>query len=168
VHEASHAYSDHHLRAPGVSLPTWLEEGMAQYMANSEIKKGKLVPGRTLKRRFVLNHYRSGAHAAATSAGWDLARVKRAISTEKTLPLALLLESDELTFYAEESPLYYATGWLLVHFLRHGEDDWQDTKFPELMLYMVEGYSSTTAIESIYGRSIADLEEEFLDYVKHF
>ncbi|MEE8522993.1 MAG: hypothetical protein V3T72_03595, partial [Thermoanaerobaculia bacterium] len=35
IHEACHAYSDRFLRRPGFAFPRWLEEGFAEYMANS-------------------------------------------------------------------------------------------------------------------------------------
>lgn len=46
LHEATHAYVDRFLTRPGTWLPRWLGEGFAEYIGNSEIKKGKLVPGR--------------------------------------------------------------------------------------------------------------------------
>ncbi|MEM7584971.1 MAG: energy transducer TonB [Acidobacteriota bacterium] len=168
IHEASHAYSDRHVRRPGFSFPRWLEEGFAEYMGNSQIKKGKLLPGRTLKRRFVLNHYTSGARAQNTVAGWDLERVQRALARGEGLTLPELISADRDVFYGDRSNLYYGMSWLFVHYLRHGEPGWEDVNFAQMMLYMAEGYPAKAALETAYGRDTRDFEAPFLDYVKRF
>lgn len=168
IHEASHAYSDHFLRRPGFTFPRWLEEGFAEYMGNSQVKKGQLLPGRTLKRQFVLNHFTSGARAQATGAGWDLQRVRQALIRREGLALEELVSADRDVFYGDRADLYYGTSWLFVHFLRHGEPGWEDGSFPRMMLYMAEGYPANAALEAAYGRPYRDLEEPFLAYVKKF
>ena len=57
------------------------------------------------------------------------------------MSLAALLDAGPDIFYGDQRSVYYSTGWLLVHFLRHGEEGWGDDLFPELLLYAVEGYS---------------------------
>lgn len=168
IHEASHAYSDHYLRATDVVMPTWLEEGLAQYLANSEIKKGRILPGETTKRRYVINHFTGGPLLSTTRAGWDVDQVRQSLRADQALSVSDLVGADRLTFYAEDSPLYYASSWLLVHFLRHGEEGWDEDEFPRLMLYLAEGYSGGPAIEAIYGRTLEDLDEDFRRYVKRF
>ena len=168
IHEASHAYSDRYLRRPGFSFPSWLEEGFAEYMGNSQIKKGKLLPGRTLKRRFVLNHRATGARVQATVAGWDLKRVRLALARGEGLTLPDLITADRDVFYGDRSFLYYGMSWLFVHFLRHGEPGWEDVNFAKMMLYMAEGYPAQAALEAAYGRGYRAFEAPFLDYVKSF
>lgn len=168
IHEASHAYSDHHLRAPGVEMPNWLEEGLAEYISNSEIKKGELIPGKTVRRRYVLDHFSGGARLATTGAGWSLDQVKKSIWSDRALPLSDLVATNRLTYYSQDSSLFYATSWLLVHFLRHGENGWADDEFPRLMLYLAEGYSADAAMETIYGQSLEEMDEVFVQYVKKF
>ncbi len=51
IHESFHAYSDSHLLRPGLRIPQFLEEGLAEYISNSQIKKGKLIPGKTAHPR---------------------------------------------------------------------------------------------------------------------
>lgn len=168
IHEASHAYADHHLRKPGVEFPTWLEEGLAQYMENSRIQKGELIPGKTLRRKFVLNHFTSGATLRRTGSGWGLETVKKSLYSGEGLSLEELMGADSVTFYADERPLYYSTSWLFVHFLRHGRDGWADVEFPKMVLYLSEGYSGHEVIPQVYGMPLKAMEEEFLVYVKKF
>ena len=78
MHEATHAYVDRYLVQPGSYLPRWLGEGFAEYVGNSEIRKGKLIPGRTAKDKFVLiPGY--GAVRAKSIPRMSLADVKRKI-----------------------------------------------------------------------------------------
>ena len=166
IHEATHAYSDQHLRRPGVGLPIWFEEGFAEYMGNSEIKKGHLIPGKTLKRKYVLNHFGSGASLRTTGAGWDLTRTRDALRRGTGPSLMEVAAANRSEFYGKDWPLYYGTSWLLVHFLRHGEESWQGQPFSRLVLYLAEGYSGADAIEAAYGQTLAELEPTFLEYIK--
>lgn len=164
IHEASHAYSDHHLRRH--PLPPWFEEGFAEYMGNSRVKKGRLVPGETLKRRYVLNHASAGARISTTEAGWDLDHVRQAVRSGDAPSLDQLLTTDYQTFYGPDSHLNYGLAWLFVHFLRHGEENWKDDVFPRLVLYLAEGYPARYALESLYGRSVESMEEDFRRHVR--
>ena len=168
IHEASHGYSDHHLRRAGFSFPRWFEEGFAEYMGNSQIKKGQLLPGKTLKRKFVLNHRTSGAVNTTTVAGWDLQQVKQALRQGKAPSLEQVVSADRDIFYGDRADLYYGMSWLLVHFLRHGESEWQDRQFPTMMLYMAEGYPAAAAVETAYGQDLESLEQTFLAYARKF
>lgn len=167
IHEACHGYSDHELTRSGLSLPSWLEEGFAEYMGNSQVKKGQLLPGRTLKRELVLNH-QVGVLNTATKAGWDLARVKQALRTREAPTLEEVVTADRGIFYGTDAHLYYGMSWLLVHFLRHGEPQWAEESFPAMMLYLAEGYPAGAAVETAYGRDLASLEEPFLKYARQF
>lgn len=173
IHESTHAYSDRFLRRAGFAMPLWMEEGLAEYMANSQIRKGHLEPGRLLRRKYVFIHANNGAPvgitAAHTDGGWNLARIKRAIAAGEGIPLAELVASDHNVFYGDRRNLFYGTSWLLAHFLRHGRPEWEEKKrFPELILYLAEGYPASLAVESVYGLSFEQLEEPFKTYVQKF
>jgi hypothetical protein len=36
------------------------------------------------------------------------------------------------------------------------------------LLYVAEGYPAETAIEEVYGRSLAEIEPDYIEYVKDF
>ena len=165
IHEAFHAYADRHLARPGFHLPRWFDEGFAEYLGNSEIKKGELMPGRILKGKFLLSHL-SGAYRLKTEAAWSLDEVKKSIRSGAALSVEQLVTADHTAFYGERREQYYPTSWLLVHFLRHGRPEWAEREFPALALYLAEGYPAGDALETAYGVALADLDEPFRAYAK--
>ncbi len=165
MHEATHAYVDRHLVRPGSYLPRWLGEGFAEYVGNSEIRKGRLIPGRTARDKFVLvPGY--GAVRATPVPRVSLEEVRRKIRQGKGLSVEQLTAASRNVFYGEKRSLYYPSSWLLVHFLRHGEAEWAEREFPAFMLYAAEGYPPTEALKTVYGAAPAQLEERFRRYVR--
>jgi hypothetical protein len=46
LHEATHAYLDQYIEQPTMTeLPRWFDEGFAEYVASSDIRRGRLVLG---------------------------------------------------------------------------------------------------------------------------
>ncbi len=165
MHEATHAWVDRHLVAPGSYLPRWLGEGFAEYLGNSELHKGKLVPGKTAKPKFVLV-LGYGVVRSTPEPRLSLDHVKRKIHSGEGLSVHQLMTADADTFYGDRRSLYYPSSWLLVHFLRHGEATWAEQEFPAFMLYVAEGYPPAEVLETIYGTSPIDLEDRFRNYVQ--
>ncbi|MGH9465054.1 MAG: TonB family protein [Thermoanaerobaculia bacterium] len=171
LHEGTHAYVDRHLVRPGVRLPYWLSEGFAEYVGNSVVEKGRLVPGRTPRARLHLVRMVQGEVAvlrAESQARLSLAEVKAAVRRGKALTLAEMLDADRTEFYGERLQLYYGMSWLLVHYLRHGDVDWSEGAFPRLLLYAGEGFPVSAALEAAYRRAPQELEQPFRDYVEGF
>ncbi len=164
MHEATHAWTDRYLVSPGSHLPRWLGEGFAEYVGNSEVKKGKLIPGRTAGEKFVLL-MGLGAVRAKPEPRISLGEVKRWMRRGEGLSVKQLTTADSETFYGEQRALFYPSAWLLVHFLRHGEPGWADEEFPAFMLYAAEGYPAAAAMKTVYGAAPAELEERFRRYV---
>lgn len=164
LHEATHAYVDRHLRRPGAALPRWLGEGFAEYVARSRIKKGKLVPGAELGSRFAVGSGLGARQKQLT--GVALKRAKELLLDERALSLQQVLAADAACFAAGQAEAYYALSWLLVHFLRHGEEGWAEDEFPRLLLYAAEGYPSREVIEAVYGMTPRELEPRFERYVR--
>jgi hypothetical protein len=165
IHESVHAYVDRHVVRPGLRLPTWFSEGLAEYFARSEVRDGRLVPGAVRKGEFVLDRLRGGAYRRKTDTGWTFDLVQRAVRKGEGPTVAELLAMDVESFYGEQRSLHYALSWLLVHFLRHGEPGWSDEEFPALLLYLAEGYPAEAAIETVYERSAEELKERFREHV---
>lgn len=169
LHEVVHAYADRHLVHPGFAFPLWTEEGFAEYFANSRIKKGQLLPGKTLRRKLLLIPYWGAVVRPLTEQGWSAERVKRAITEDREIGVADLLAAEHRTFYGSRRSLFYPTAWLFVHFLRHGGDDEvADERFAALALYLAEGYTPREALETVYGRGLGELEKGFIRYVRRF
>ena len=93
--------------------------------------------------------------------------IKRAIRKEDGLSLQRVLEATVTEFYGAARSMYYTTAWLLVHFLQHAEDGWATEKFPNLMLYVAEGYPALDAFREVYGEP-ARFEESFHSYILKF
>lgn len=165
LHEATHAFLDRHVVRPGVALPRWLGEGFADYVGNSRIQDGRLQPGKTLTRIFEMQ--RGGVRIVRTTAGSRLEEAKQALRQGKGLGVRAMLEASPNIFYGEKSSLYYASSWLLVHYLRDGGAGWAQARFPQLVLYLAEGYPQTAAFRSVYGPPEA-ADADFRKYVKSF
>lgn len=165
LHEAVHAYTERHLLRPGFVPPLWLLEGLAEYIANSEIRDGELIPGKTSKHRAGLLQS-GGFYRVETGAALGLGEVEKAVRTGQAPALEELAVADPEAFYGDQASLHYAMSWLFVHFLRHGEPGWADEEFPHLILYLVEGFPAAEAIEAVYGVPPAELNGPFRDYLK--
>jgi hypothetical protein len=165
LHEATHAFMDRHVVRPGVALPRWLAEGFAEYVGNSEVKGGRLVPGKALASRYAF--FGGGVARLQTFAGARLDEAKRALRDGRGLGLEAMLGASPAIFYGSDSVLYYASSWLLVHYLRDGGDGWAVERFPAFVLYLAEGYPQRAAFRAVYGDPQA-ADPAFRRYVKSF
>ncbi len=93
-HEGFHQYID---RVAG-EVPTWFNEGMAEYYETAELVRGEWKMG--VKRPDHMEH----------------------LATGRLEPLASFLTMPHREFYIE-AQRNYAQGWAMVHFLRHGPSD---------------------------------------------
>ena len=165
LHEATHAYLDRYVARPGVLLPRWLDEGLAEYVGNSEIKKGKLVAGKT--RRAESYQGPRGKVRAVSMPRLSVDEVRKAVREKRALSLEQIVGGDRELFYGPERGLYYAQSWLLIHFLRHGNASWTDERFADLLLYTAEGYPAAQALRELYGEP-ASLEAAYGEYIRGF
>jgi TonB family protein len=166
LHEATHAFLDRHVVRRGVALPRWLGEGFAEYVGNSEIRRGKLTPGKTRRAQYELIRS-GGAVLVETGAALRVDRARQALRRGEGLGVEKLLDASAETFYGENRDLYYASAWLLTHFLRDGASGWSTEKFPRLLLYLAEGYPLPAAFADVYGPP-AELDRAFREYVRSF
>ena len=165
IHEATHAYLDRYIVRPGIVLPRWLDEGFAEYVGNSEIRKGKIVAGKT--RRVELYRGPWGVARGKASTSHTLDQLKDAVKKGTAASLRELIEADISTFYGEKRKSYYGTSWLLVHFLNKGEEGWDEEKFPRLVLYIAEGYPPLEVFQQVYGDP-DELDAAFQRYIRKF
>ena len=165
IHEATHAYLDRYIARPGVVLPRWLDEGFAEYVGNSEIRKGEIVAGKT--RRVELYRGPWGLARGPASTSRTLDQLKDTLKKGDAASLRELLAADISTFYGEKRESYYGTSWLLVHFLNQGEEGWDELKFPQLVLYIAEGYPPLAAFHQVYGDP-DEFDAAFKLYIRKF
>lgn len=166
LHETTHAFVNEHVTRPDRPLPKWFGEGFATYLENSTIKKGRLVPGRTLRREFKMVQ---GSVVKRTAQSYfDLETAKKALRQGRGPTIKELLTTDIDSFYGERRQLYYPASWLLVHFLRHADAGWAQDEFPRMVLYVAEGFSGVETLEAVYGKRLAELEGDFKEYLRTF
>lgn len=165
IHEATHAYLDRYIARPGVVLPRWLDEGFAEYVGNSEIRKGEIVAGKTRRVELYRGPWGEARGPASTSRTLD--QLKDALKKGDAASLQELLAADISTFYGEKRQSYYGTSWLLVHFLNQGEVGWDEAKFPQLVLYIAEGYPPLAAFRQVYGDP-DEFDAAFKQYIRKF
>ncbi len=167
LHEAFHAFSDTYLTGPGSDLPRWAEEGMAEYLGNSKIERGELIPGAVDRGRYAIAHGGNGPVRLQSLTNWNLAEARTALRNGEAPKIAELLEATEDTFYGESYRHYYGFSWLLTHFLQHGREEWENRRsFARMLLYLAEGYASRDAIEAVFQTTPAAIQAEFERYVR--
>ncbi|RLE26015.1 MAG: hypothetical protein DRJ65_06455 [Acidobacteria bacterium] len=166
VHETVHAAMYRWVVRPGHVLPRWISEGLADYLGNSPVKKGRIQPGKNSGTQV----YRAQAYLwrGKSIAQMDLQTIKRKIRKGEGLAVENIVSADRETFYGENMGLYYAQSWVLIHFLRHGKDEWSARAFPEFLLYVGEGYRADVALQTAYGLDAPSLEAPYREYVRRF
>jgi hypothetical protein len=135
-HEGFHQFIGYEL---GAGIPTWLNEGLAQYFENSTVRNGRLVAG--------------AINANTLTAAQALIR-------RKEMPaLADLLAMDKKTFYAKPEVTYPAS-WALVHYLTT-----RGAIFRRYLQDLKAGQDSVASFERRFGRDNAQWQQEFGDYI---
>jgi hypothetical protein len=166
LHETVHAFLHQHVIRPGVSIPTWLNEGFADYVGNSDVKEGKIVPGS--HKPFTLYHAPAVAWSNRSISKLGADEVKAALKKGKAITVKDLLSAQPDVFYGDKHELYYSQAWLLVHFLNNGGPDWNKERFPRFMLFAAEGFPVDAALKTVYGLSGDPLEAAYRAYVAKF
>ncbi len=135
-HEGFHQFAWTRL---GPDLPTWVNEGLAQYFEDAPLVNGRLVVGATDRTR--------------------LKRVRQALQGRQTLPLGTLFGlserqwGDALHTDADHSGLIYAQAWSVVYFLIHGEDGKYRDAFNRYLQAVSTGREEGVAFAEAFGGS---------------
>jgi hypothetical protein len=166
LHEGTHAFLDRHVVRPGRGFPRWIDEGFAEYIGNSRVKKKQLVPGKTQRSQIYRTPF--GLMMGESHQTLSVEEVRAAVRKKTALTVSDLVEADRETFYGEKRDLYYPMSWLLVHFLNHGMDDRGSERFADFLLYVAEGYPAGEVFRSVYGMEPGSLNDRFHDYVRKF
>lgn len=167
IHEATHAFLDRHVVRQGTRIPAWLNEGFADYIGNSRVRKGSLQLGTIASRELFLTMY--GLVKAQTGETVDLKFLKRALRRGEAPSVERILNAESTGFYGgseEEVRMHYAFAWLLVHYLRHGDSAWGEGPFTDLLLYASEGYPVTPLLRQRFDLDGDELEKGFREYVR--
>jgi len=139
VHEYVHLVARH----AGLKFPTWLNEGLADLystlrMQGDKALVGDLIPGRL-----------------------------QALSTEKWVPLQVVLSADhDSPYYNEKNKAggFYSESWALVHMLSLSRE--YAPKFSEFLNTIQKGADTATALDNVYGKSIPAVEKDLQTYYR--
>ena len=139
-----HEYAHYliHLNA-GTNLPTWLDEGLAEFYSTFERdNKGSVLIGRPPDGRLEVLY------------GNGFLPLREVVSPRN---MERLWRSDRIG-------LFYAEAWALVHYViaeRGGT-----SAFGAYLKALADSKSQDTAFEQAFGMSVADMERELRAYVK--
>jgi tetratricopeptide (TPR) repeat protein len=144
THEAFHEY----LHAILPSVPTWLDEGLAEYVSGVEIAGGRVASvGGVLKGRLR-------ALQAALEAGWD------------GFEFPFVMGESKEQFYSLFPELQYAQAWSMVHFLMHGKGGKHKPLLDRYLQVLKETRSAAEARAVFTGADLPAIQREWASYVK--
>jgi tetratricopeptide (TPR) repeat protein len=126
------------LRQSERPAPMWIEEGLAEYFANGEIRGGKIIAGRPVRAHLSVLR-RQGEHIALE----DLFRVQAETS------MALL-------------PQFYAQSWAAVDWLMGMDHE----RFFAFLDEVERGKSVADALHTHYGKTLRDMEKPIHGAIK--
>lgn len=167
LHEAAHAFLERHIVSPGVRLPLWLNEGLAEYIAQSDIEEGRIVPGGHKQKKTVY-HNQAASRAGKSLSALGAEAIRKTLDSGKAISLDDLTSATYQAFYGGQYELHYGEAWLFVHFLRHGKPSWAAEEFPRFVLYVAEGFSQQDVFREVYGCQPSDFAEAFRKHVEEF
>lgn len=144
-HEAMHQYL-HALFGGGVDIPTWLDEGMAEYFYGAEFQE------RTRTFAIGINKER-------------FETIRLACKQGKHVPLARLFRMSQAEYYADSS-LCYAEGWSLAWFLWRTSDPKYRGVIANFMKELRRTKSGEKAFEETFGKlDLEQLEKDWVEFV---
>jgi hypothetical protein len=154
IHELTHRFMDHQLRA----APPWLDEGLAEYYSTMKLKDDEvllgLLPNRSLFRLdFPTN--------VALSARY----VENRVELTSVPSVQELLAADEGTFHRSDHEVaYYFASWTLVHMMLHGPH--YRPRFSRYITGLIMGEAPDVAWRQSFGDvDINELDRQFHAYL---
>ncbi len=153
LHESVHQLNDCLLYSPDVRKSIWVNEGLAIYFAHTEMASdGSLIFGKIDK--------------GPTNAEGLLNILKKAMKKKKHKRVWELIECrDREEFYDDETGIYYAESWLLIHFLLHHQGGKYRKSFVKFLRDEIEGNGGLESFKKIFGDDLRLLDKEFRNYV---
>lgn len=133
-HEGFHQFAFNHL---GRELPTWINEGLAQYFEDAIIVGNKMTTGLANERR--------------------VAQVRHALETDTGIDFETLVEigseewADTLRTKPYRASLLYAQSWSIVFYLIHGEGEKYQPAFARYLQKVSAGRDSRSAMQDAFG-----------------
>lgn len=165
-HELTHRFL--HERFP--TLPTWLDEGLAEYHASVRVEEGRIVLGAASLHDFSDRPY---VWFAAKAEGFVQAQVPAYLAPK----VRDLTEAGRDVFYVQSDEggptraqglrqgALYTGAWKLVHFFRNGAGGAYRPRFEAYLADLQRGVRPGEAFQARFGADLPALEEAFRGYV---
>lgn len=141
-----HEYTHYLTRKAGEWMPLWLNEGLAEFYQNTEIRDKDAVLGAPSAENIYL------------------------LRENRLLPLATLFTVDHASpYYHEENKgsIFYAESWALTHYLMTRDFGENTTKLKEYMELVAQKVDAVTAATRAFG-DLNALQKTLENYVRRF
>ena len=141
-----HEYTHLLVRNTSGNVPTWFNEGLAEYYSNFSITSDqKVVVGRPIAGHVYL------------------------LRDSKMLPLRTLFQVDSKSPYYNErdkQSIFYAESWALVHYLMLGKNGQRMPQLTRFVDLISAGTTMEKAFQDAFAMSFEGMEKELHDYIQ--
>jgi hypothetical protein len=166
LHELAHRFVYRRFKR----VPTWLNEGLAQFYSTMRIEEDRLVVGDDLPSAafWRQTHY---------STAWHESSIQLLIPAYKAPGVRDLVDSERATFSPaaehevvsrkerEEMTSYYAASWKLVHLLMNGPDAQTRARFQSFLSALGPRVDPRDAFRATFGEDLSGLEALYRPYL---
>lgn len=171
AHEAVHHLNRTQMGFPSDDSLIWLEEGLANYFALSEIDSGGSIKLGAIDTR-LQGKYKTEMSGSSVrlmlNASPPYSRIlmlKEKLRRKPEIGLEHILGSrSESYFYSDDIFFNYNVSWLLVHYLFHGKEGEYRERFLDYINEAVHGRGGMAVFERVMGITVQDLERELRNY----
>ena len=144
AHEGFHQFIGYEL---GQQIPTWLNEGMAQYFETAFIVGSQFHVGQVSRSKLL--------YAQAL------------ILNKQAPPLSQLIQWDRATFYANAN-VAYPMSWALVYYLVNSNGErFAQSEFRRYMQDLKYGQNDYRSFQRRFGADIDHWQADFENYILH-
>jgi Flp pilus assembly protein TadD len=139
IHEYTHLIVKH----AGLSLPAWLDEGLADVYSTLKLSGKKVIVGQIYPGRY---------HLLQTGAWLD---IETLIAVDHRSPLY-----NE----KEKAGMFYAESWALTHMLYLSDEYWK--KFSQLLSLIKADGSQAAVFQQVYRKSLSQVQADLGLYMR--
>jgi len=140
-----HEYTHQQFAAGHLSIPIWLNEGMAEFMQNTEFRDKDVVVGEASRDDILY------------------------LRQNTLIPLQVLFKVDEKSPYYHEEQKgteFYAESWALTHFLMINDNRSHSTRISTYVRLVGKGEDPVVAAQEAFG-DLKQLEAALRAYIDH-